>query len=272
MKKLLASLSVATMAVMPAFAESNSSFPTGLEFGFGASGTSGLNGFVGYVNKNFESFWWKRLGVRLDFGSTKPIKSEINDAIDDSIKDIELGENGIRIDGGTYNSKHVAALVDFYPFGNTWFLGGWRITGGYMFGDMKLTTNLSGKIDGLPEDKIAFELGGQKYYYEGNTVRGTAKLKWNYSGPYLGTGFDLGLFYGFKIFADAGVVFTNKAAEIGADVPFTNLHLEDGTLVNTAVLKDQVNAAKAEALKDAQDALNEYKFFPMVKIGLMYRF
>ena len=43
-------------------------FPHGLQLGVGVSATSGLNGFVGYANKNFDSFWWKRLGFRLDLG------------------------------------------------------------------------------------------------------------------------------------------------------------------------------------------------------------
>ena len=46
MKKLLSCVSILAMATMPAFAESNASFPTGLEFGLGVSGSSGLNGKV----------------------------------------------------------------------------------------------------------------------------------------------------------------------------------------------------------------------------------
>lgn len=272
MKKLLAIATIATCAVSPVFAGVLDYVPTGLELGVGVSATSGLNGFIGYVNKTRESFWLKRIGVRADFATTKPLKSTINNAIDGAVSDIELGENGIRIDGGTFESKHIGALLDFYPFGNTWFLGGLRITGGYVSGDMKMTTNLSGEIDGLPDDKIAFELGGEKYYYEGNSVHGTAKLKWKYNGPYAGTGFDLGLFSGFKIYVDAGVVFTSKAAEVDADVPFTNLHKADGTPIDNDTLKSEVNNAKKEALKEAQDKLDEYKFFPMVKMGFMYRF
>src|SRR5574344_2648866 len=53
-------------------------FPHGLQIGVGASATSGVNGFVGYNNKKFDSFWWKRLGVSLHFATTKPIKSSID--------------------------------------------------------------------------------------------------------------------------------------------------------------------------------------------------
>jgi len=272
MKKLFVLASVATMAATPAVAGLGSYIPTGTELGLGMSATSGVNGFVGYANKNFDSFWWKRLGVRLDFASTSLIQSTINNQLSNAVQDVEIGDKGIRINGGELESKHIAALVDFYPFGNTWFLGGWRITGGYVFGDLKMTADLTGEIDGLPAGKIAFSLGGEKYYYDGNGVHGTANLKWNYNGPYAGTGFDIGLFRGLKLFMDAGVVFTSKAAELGADVPFTNLHKADGTPVDNDALKAQVNAAKASALKEGQDELDKYKFFPMVKLGLMYRF
>ncbi len=273
MKKLLAIATLTTMASMPAFAGIGDYIPSGLEFGVGLSGSTGVNGFVGYANKKAESFWCKRLGVRLDFASTAPIKKTMNNAINNNIQDIELGDDGIRIDGGSLKSKHFAALIDIYPFGNTWFLGGWRLTGGYMFGDFNLQTNLTGKIDGLSDGKYAFVLDGKKYYYEGNSVHGTADMKWKFNGPYAGTGFDIGLFRGFKMYLDAGVVFTSKAAEIGLNVPFTNLHKENGDPVEgNAVLENVVNTAKANAIREAQDELNKYKFFPMVKLGFMYRF
>ena len=271
MKKLSALAVITVIASAPTIAAAG--IPTGTQFGLGLSATTGVNGFVGYANKNFESFWWKRLGARLDFASTKPIKSTINKLIKDSIEDAEFGDDGIRIDGGTLDSKHVAALVDFYPFGNTWFAGGWRLTGGYVFGNLKMSATLTGEIEGLPAGKHAFVLDGQKYYYEGNSVTGTANVKWDVKGPYAGTGFDIGIYHGFKMFLDAGVVFTSKAAEVGVHVPFTNLHKEDGTPVQgNATLENAVKEAEKNAVKEAQDELNKYKFFPMVKIGFMYRF
>ena len=270
MKKLLALSAITTMAITPAFA----GFPTGLELGVGLSGTSGLNGFIGYANKNFESFWWKRLGVRLDFASTKPIKSTINSMIDKYMDDgIEVGDY-LTITDGTIESQHMALLVDFYPFGNTWFLGGWRISGGYFIGGMNVKADLTGKVDELPSDEVQFQLGDMYYRYNGNTLNGTAKAKWDFTGPYLGTGFDLGLFSGFKIFMDAGVVFTSKTAELSLDVPTNNLEQSTtGTPGSwTAVNISQLEDIKKDSLDDAQEKLDEYKFFPVVKVGFMYRF
>ena len=211
MKKLLTIASIGVLAIAPAFAESVNSLPTGIELGLGLSATSGLNGFVGYANKNFESFWWKRLGFRADFASTKMIKKPIDSLIDKYMGDgLEVGDN-LTITDGTIESRHFAALVDFYPFGDTWFLGGWRLTGGYVFGKATIDAMLTGKDDRLSEFAgREFQLGDTMYRYNGGDVHATAKADWKYKGPYAGTGFDFGLFSGFKIFLDAGVVFTNK--------------------------------------------------------------
>jgi len=255
-------------------------FPHGIQVGLGISATSGLEGFVGYNNKKFDSFWWKRLGVRLDFASTKPLKSFMNKRIDKF-----MGEDGIEINDeisivdGSIKSNHIGALVDFYPFGDTWFLGGWRITGGYVFGSLNVDADLKGSVEGLPSGTIEFEFDGTKYRYLGNDVYGTAELDWDFHGPYLGTGFDLGIFRGFKLFLDAGVVFTSKAAELDLNVDVDNLQYDNGGGwtnfagdPNYNDLVSDFNARKDAELKDAQDELNKYKFFPMIKLGFMYRF
>ena len=249
-------------------------FLHGFQIGAGVSATSGLNGFVGYANKDAESFWGKRFGVRFDFATTKPIKSLISDGIDAVIDDgIDIGDDLTIVDG-KIEATHYAALVDFYPFGNTWGLGAWRITGGYAFGDMNMDANIAGTFDG-PANRYEFELAGHKYAYTGNSMNGTAKLDWEYRGPYLGTGFDIGLFAGFKIYVDAGVVFTNEAAKLSLDVPFENLQKLDGSTwkpVNSTELENEVNKYKAQAIAEAQDELDDFKFYPMVKVGFMYRF
>ncbi|MBO4672627.1 MAG: hypothetical protein J5608_03185 [Alphaproteobacteria bacterium] len=255
-------------------------FPHGMQLGVGISATSGLDGFIGYNNKKFDSFWWKRFGVRFDFATTGPVKSFINKNIDRYIGDegIEINDE-ISIVDASIKSKHMAALIDIYPFGDTWFLGGWRLTGGYVLGKMDVDADLKGSVEGLPAGTIEFEFSGTKYRYLGNDVYGTATLDWNFNGPYLGTGFDLGLFYGFKLFLDAGVVFTNKAAELDLKVDVNNLQYDNGGGwtnfagdPNYNNLVADFNARKKAELQDAQDELDKYKFFPIVKMGFMYRF
>ena len=255
-------------------------FPHGMQLGLGVSPTTGLNGFIGYNNKNFDSFWAKRFGIRLDLASTKPVKSFINKTIDKYIGDegLEINDEISMVDA-SIQAQHMGALVDFYPFGNTWFLGGWRITGGYMVGKLDVDADLKGTVDGLPTGTVEFEFSGTKYRYLGNDVYGTATADWKYRGPYAGTGFDLGLFAGLKIYMDAGVVFTNKAAELDLKVDVNNLQYNDGGVwknftgdPNYNNLVSDFNARKDAELKDAQDELDKYKFYPIVKLGFMYRF
>ena len=254
---------------------SKTSFPHGLQIGVGVSATSGLNGFVGYANKNFDSFWAKRFGVRFDFGTTAPIKSKLNDLVNDIAgEDIEIGDN-LTVSDFELEAHHYAAMVDFYPFGDTWFLGGWRLTGGYYMGELQATAKITGEIDGLDAGYQEFELMDTQFRYLGNTVNGTAEFDWDYRGPYLGTGFDFGLFAGFKIYLDAGVVFTNKSAQLKLDVPFEGLEINQGDgwkNVESENLESVVEEVKAEALADAQSELDDLKFYPMVKLGFMYRF
>lgn len=252
-------------------------FPRGMQIGLGISPTSGLNGFIGYNNKNFNSFWAKRFGVRFDFATYSPIKSKMNSRINDALGDegMEIDDN-LKVDNVDLSAKHFGALVDFYPFGNTWFLGGLRLSGGYMTGKLDLNADIQGT---KKVGKIEFELGGNKYTYDGDVMHGKADVNWKYSGPYLGAGFDLGLFWGIKIYMDAGVVFTGNSAQISLDIPYNDLKDINGTpidpnssnpIVQTAVTN--FKNAKKEALSEAQKELDKYDFYPLVKLGFMYRF
>ena len=251
----------------------NAKFPNGLQFGLGVSPTSGLNAFVGYNNKKFDSFWWKRFGVRLDFASYSPIKNRLNRSINNSIgnEGIKIDDN-LKINNVAINAKHVGALIDFYPFGDTWFLGGLRVSGGYMTGNLDLNADIFGT---KKLGEIEFELGGRKYKYDGDTMRGKSNVNWKYSGPYLGTGFDLGIFRGFKLYMDAGVVFTDNHAKVNLDVPITS-DLKDITSGTpqaiTGAIEAKFEEAKAKALAEAQSEMDKVNYYPIVKLGFMYRF
>jgi hypothetical protein len=146
-------------------------------------------------------------------------------------------------------------------------LGGWRLTGGYYFGELNATAHIAGTINELDGGSYEFELGGHNFKYTGNSVHGTAEFDWDYRGPYLGTGFDFGLLAGFKIYVDAGVVFTNKAAQLNLNVPFDNLTMDGNPVDN-----ETVDGVVSDALANTQSELDDFKFYPMVKVGFMYRF
>lgn len=252
-------------------------FPHGLQLGVGVSPTSGLNAFVGYNNKNFNSFWAKRFGIRFDFATYSPIKSSLNKRINKEIGDEGFKiDDSLKIDNFVLNAKHYGAMIDFYPFGNTWFLGGLRISGGYFAGKLDLDADIHGKVNG---GRIEFELDGKTYSYDGHTMHGKAKVDWKYSGPYLGTGFDLGLFRGFKFYMDAGVVFTDNTAKFDLDVPYAGLQDEFGIDIDPNSTNPTIQAAyaafknaKDAALADARKEAKDYPYYPLVKLGFMYRF
>lgn len=244
-------------------------FPHGLQLGVGISPTSGLNGFVGYNNKNFDSFWAKRFGIRFDFASYSPIKSKVNKEINKVAADeggIEIDDT-LKIDNLTLNAKHYGAMIDFYPFGNTWFLGGLRVSGGYFVGRLDFDANIYGTPDN--SGNIEFELNNNKYYYVGS-MNAKVSANWKYSGPYAGAGFDLGLFWGFKIYFDAGVVFTGNTANFDLNVPTDNLYYAGGTAV--AGNESQFNADRDKELADARKEIKDYPYYPLMKLGFMYRF
>ena len=247
-------------------------FPHGLQFGVGISPTSGLNGFVGYNNKKFDSFWAKRFGIRFDFASYSPIKSKFNKELNKTIDDeggIEIDDT-LKIDNLALNAKHYGAMIDFYPFGDTWFLGGLRVSGGYFAGRLDFDANIYGTPDGT--GNIKFDLNHNEYHYDG-PMQATASADWKYNGPYAGAGFDLGLFWGFKIYFDAGVVFTGNTAKFDLNVPIDNLYdsnnvliVEGSTEYNTFI------ADKEKELADARKEIKDYPYYPLVKLGIMYRF
>ena len=261
------------------FENPKAKFPHGLQFGIGMSATSGLNAFVGYNNKDLNSFWAKRFGIRFDFATYSPIKSTFNRELNNIIGDdgYKMSER-VKLQDFKVDGNHYGAIVDFYPFGDTWFWGGWRLSGGYMAG--KLELNAAPWSEKLPNGLTRFYLDDWMLFYNGDQMLARGNVNWKYSGPYLGTGFDLGIFHGFKIFVDAGVVFANKTPEVTLDVPLDGLmRIETvGGVKQLVFVKDNEEAYKNfktgydTALADARNEVKDFEYYPMVKVGFMYRF
>ena len=243
-------------------------FPRGLESGVGVSATSGLNLFIGYYNNDFESYWLRHFGFRIDLATTDPLKSALDSAIESFMGDgVDVGD-GVRIDDGKLDAWHGGLLMDYYPFA-----GNWRLTAGYVWGGARLDASIFGTVENAPAHRFYFYLAGDHYYYNGNTFNGVTNIDWNYNGPYLGTGFDIGVFCGFHLYIDAGVVFTNRTATFDLDIPHENLYLynkDSGVWspVTIPKLDQDVQLARDEANRD----LANFKFFPMIKMGFGYRF
>lgn len=227
--------------------------PKGLQFGLGLSAVPGHNWFVGYANKDFESFWWKRLGGRLDLTTPMTItaKATMYDNVygdgyviepeaalwfanieigEEEIDVIEIDDRPLSLDGANVNfalkNKNFGALVDFYPFGNTWFLGGLRTSFGYYTGELSANVNayFPNDVDfgaqniGNGNDELKFRIKRESKL--------GVNMNWKYSGPYAGLGFDLGILWGAKIYMDAGVVFTKPMKAKESDFKDKNIVVE----------------------------------------------
>ncbi|MDR1072011.1 MAG: hypothetical protein LBL21_05205 [Rickettsiales bacterium] len=195
----------------------------------------GYNGFIGYANKKAESFWGKRFGARLDFQIPSAMKATGNLVDDGGEYDVNASGkilfvnrtfnevatvDHVDIDGQNFDlngasavvslkNQNIGGLVDFYPFGNTWFLGGLRLSGGYYTGRM----DLNASVGNFPNSEMSFDIDDSGVKPDKimarvkNGSKVAANFKWKYSGPYAGVGFDLGVLFGFKFYADVGVVF-----------------------------------------------------------------
>ncbi|MDR1026810.1 MAG: hypothetical protein LBL46_00115 [Rickettsiales bacterium] len=248
------------------------------------------NGFVGYANKKAEGFWGKRFGARLDFQIPSAMKAngvlaDNGDGYDvnadlkvlflsqkfDKISKMDPvevdfgGTNYVDMDGAkanlTIKHQNIGGIIDFYPFGNTWFLGGIRLSGGYYTG--KLDMNMSAM---MPANTFSYDIGaGDKINVKmagGSKI--SANMAWKYSGPYAGLGFDLGFFWGIKMYMDAGVVFakppkfsvpTSTKGSSNINMPTIAACYETGNACGKDILMNLNNKPNVDGL--VKDVLSE---------------
>ncbi len=259
-------VALVVLASMPAFAESG--FPGGLNVGVGVSATTGMGLTVGYYNPGHESYWARRLGARIDFAATDPLKSAIDSAIDSYMRDGRDVGDGVKIDHGSLDAWHGSLLLDYYPFA-----GAWRVSAGYAWGGATLDAAIFGEIERAPSQRFYFYLAGDHYYYNGNSFDGAARIDWNYHGPYFGTGFDFNIGCRFGLFLDFGVVLTNRPAALALNIPQEQLYVYNMlTATWLPVSIPQLDADIARATRDANDKLSDLRVYPMVKLGFSYHF
>ena len=210
----------------------------GFQFGIAAPiapvPLSSANFFIGYANKEADGWWARRFGFRADVAlpvnqsSTAVVRDETDVHLNFNLAGSRhpyalnnlfdpLSINGTKIDLTGVNGRVIVndarfgGLVDFYPFGNTTFIGGFRVSGGFYTGQMNIDVHAVNP-DNLPPDGFRIvDIGttGAIRARLQSGARATGRLTWNYTGPYGGVGWDIGVWRGFKIFIDAGVIFTN---------------------------------------------------------------
>lgn len=174
----------------------------GFQLGAGFGMLGAVNAQLGYrIPRRNSNFWKNRFGFRIDYNSWKPLEKTIEDFLEDN--PLKVGDEKF---SGMISGTNYGALVDFYPFGNTWFLGNIRLSGGYYTGDfsVKVSMEKQGGLDG------EFSFNDIEYKIENATATLKANLESKVKGPYIGVGFDFQILLGLKFYFDAGVVFTNN--------------------------------------------------------------
>ncbi len=242
----------------------------GFQLGVGIGVLGGVNAQLGYrIPRREYNFWKNRFGFRIDYNSWKPLKNTIETYLEDH--PIKLDDNEFT---GMISGTNYGALIDFYPFGNTWFLGNFRLSAGYYTGDFAIDTYMT--KSGISEE---FEMSGINYKIDGQATLNAA-VDADVKGPYAGLGFDFQILYGLKLFFDAGVVFIDNP-RVRTDINgIANLYVDYGSgYVNvgsvTAKDNDDIKRLLSDMKSEYEDELKiitSQNIFPMIKLGLMLRF
>jgi hypothetical protein len=153
--------------------------------------------------------------------------------------------NDINYDG-KLKLKSGGAFLDIYPFG-----GGFRLTGGARLSDNKI------RLIGNPGDII--EIGDHDYTpAEVGVLSGTVEAK--SLAPYAGLGWGAGLGHGFVLTFDVGVMFQGRP------------RIDDLTATGTASGNPAFQQDLALEKADIENDINDFKYYPVVSIGGIYRF
>ncbi len=143
--------------------------------------------------------------------------------------------------------QSIGLLLDWHPF-----KGSFRISGGVIY-------NGNG-LDAKARSSATYEIGDHTYTAD-EIGKLTGEIDFDDFAPYAGIGWDTssGKKQGLGFVFEIGVVFQGTPdVDLSASGPIAS----DATF--------QRDLAKEE--DDLQDALNEFKFYPVLAIGISYRF
>jgi len=147
------------------------------------------------------------------------------------------------------NLQSVSLLLDWHPFKNSF-----RMSGGAVFNGNSLS------MDAKPSDDT-YKIGDIEYLSnEIENVEG--KIDFNSVSPYLGLGWDTSYGKGkrFGFLCELGVMFQGK--------PSVSL---DANAVDP-MIQAQLDAELKKEEDDLQDALDNFQYYPVLALGLSYRF
>lgn len=152
------------------------------------------------------------------------------------------------------------ALLDFHPF-----KGSFRISAGLLGNGNQadLRASCPGECD-IAEVTVS-----------GGDARLVGKVDFKSAAPYLGIGFGNAMSGGnlYGIF-DVGVLFQGKPkVDLAALGTADNVTFEDGSTAQDVPMSDpRIQDAVAEEQASLQDDVDSYKMYPVVSLGIGYRF
>jgi hypothetical protein len=157
-------------------------------------------------------------------------------------------ESGINYDADLDLSSF-GAYLDWYPF-----LHGLRVTAGWFAADNGID------VVGRPGQGGSYDIGGTTFTAaQVGTLSGNADL--GSSAPYLGLGWQFGAGgKGFHVNLDAGVLFQ--------DSPTVQLTSTGGTQSGNPQLTQALDSES----RDLEDELDKLELYPVISLGLGYRF
>jgi hypothetical protein len=158
---------------------------------------------------------------------------------------------------GEASLRTATALLDWHPGGR-----GFRLTGGLVYNDTEVTGS------SLPPASGFYDLGGVPVPV---SILGTldAKAEFDPVVPYAGIGWGNAVAEGKKVgfFFDLGVIFQGEA-----DVELTP-NLPAGSPINTTPgAREALEILLSREEADQEDEASDYDLYPVVAIGLTYRF
>lgn len=164
-----------------------------------------------------------------------------------------LTESGIKYDADL-ELRSVSLILDYHPFSN-----GFRLSGGAMYNGNQL--KLSGKPDGTAGN---IEINGTNY---DSTKVGTVdgKVDFNTFAPYAGIG------YSSSKTKTSGFSFNTEIGAMFQGTPTAKLNAACGPALNADECT-QLKSDLAAEEKQLNDELSDFKIYPVVSIGLGYKF
>jgi hypothetical protein len=194
------------------------------------------------------------LGLELTLGISPQFNARLG-ANGFNYTDSHREVSGIEYDA-TAKLRTATALLDWYPGGY-----GFRLTGGLVYND----TRIEGTS--LPPASGSYDIGGVPVPV---ALVGTlsGKIDFNPTVPYLGLGWGNAVSPGKKVgfYADAGVMFQGRGrATLTPNIPA-------GSPLNNPTARAALDILLRREESEIEDKVADYTVYPVVSLGLSYRF